>query len=134
MVEMAVVLGVFILLLFGIIEYCRMIWCQQVMTNAAREGTRYAVVHTDDSTVVQDTEDHTKQYLKGTENSLTNVDVLVYKAGPTGNNIGSPRDGEFGDAIIVEVQCDYKPLVPNLLMMESSIRMTVKSNMSSEAN
>jgi hypothetical protein len=134
MVEMAAVLSVFILLLFGIIEYCRMVWCQQVMINAAREGSRYAVVHTPDTDVVSDTEDRTKAAMAGTENSMTNVDVLVYKANAQGVDIGSPSDAEFGVPIVVEVQCDYKPLLPSLLMLDNTIRLKVKSNMSCEAN
>jgi len=43
-VEFAIVAPVFILLLFGIIEYGRMVMVQQVITNASREGARRAVL------------------------------------------------------------------------------------------
>ena len=43
-VEMAIVLGLLILLVFGIIEMGRAIMVNQVITNAAREGARRAVI------------------------------------------------------------------------------------------
>jgi Flp pilus assembly protein TadG len=43
-VEFAVVAPVFFLLVFGMIEYGRMVMVQQIVTNAAREGTRTAVL------------------------------------------------------------------------------------------
>lgn len=43
-VEFAVVAPIFFLLVFGIIEFGRMVMVQQVLTNAAREGARVAVL------------------------------------------------------------------------------------------
>src|SRR4029079_17974059 len=44
-VETALVLPLALLFLFGIIEYSRFVMTLQVVTNAAREGARYAVTH-----------------------------------------------------------------------------------------
>src|SRR5689334_17002312 len=46
-VEGALVLSVFLLLLFGMFEYCRFLLVLHVTNNAAREGARYAVVNVD---------------------------------------------------------------------------------------
>jgi len=43
-VEFAIVLPVFVILVFGMIEYGRMVMVQQVITNASREGARKAVL------------------------------------------------------------------------------------------
>jgi Flp pilus assembly protein TadG len=43
-VEFALVAPVFVLLVFGMIEYGRMVMVQQVITNASREGARQAVL------------------------------------------------------------------------------------------
>ena len=43
-VEFAVVAPVFFLLVFGMIEYGRMVMVQQIIVNAAREGCRAAVL------------------------------------------------------------------------------------------
>ena len=42
-VEMAAVLPLFILLVFGIIEFGRALMVHEILVNAAREGARYAV-------------------------------------------------------------------------------------------
>src|SRR4029079_7300001 len=43
-VEFAVVSPVFFLLIFGMIEYGRLVMVQQVLTNASREGARVGVL------------------------------------------------------------------------------------------
>ena len=43
-VEFAAVAPVFFLLIFGMIEYGRMVMVQQILTNAAREGARVGVL------------------------------------------------------------------------------------------
>ena len=45
LVEFALVAPIFFLLLFGIIDFGRYIYYVQILNNAAREGTRYAIVH-----------------------------------------------------------------------------------------
>lgn len=46
MVEFALVTAfIFIPLVFGIIEFGRVIWAKNMVTAAAREGVRYAIVH-----------------------------------------------------------------------------------------
>jgi Flp pilus assembly protein TadG len=44
MVEFALVLPFLILILFGVIEFGILIYNQQVITNASREGARYGIV------------------------------------------------------------------------------------------
>src|SRR5262245_57058974 len=43
-VEFAVVAPIFLLLVFGMIEYGRMVMVYQIVTNASREGARAAVL------------------------------------------------------------------------------------------
>ena len=43
-VEFALVAPLFFMFVFGIIEFGRMVMVQQIMTNAAREGARIAIV------------------------------------------------------------------------------------------
>lgn len=45
LVEFALVAPVFILLLFGVIEFGRFVLAYEAANNAVREGTRYAIVH-----------------------------------------------------------------------------------------
>jgi Flp pilus assembly protein TadG len=44
-VETALVLGVFLLLMFGIMDFGRLLYTYHLVDNAARLGTRFAVVH-----------------------------------------------------------------------------------------
>lgn len=43
--EFAIVLPVFLLVLYSIIEFGRYVYAVQVVNNAAREGARYAITH-----------------------------------------------------------------------------------------
>jgi Flp pilus assembly protein TadG len=45
LVEFALVLPIFLLMLFGVIDLGRVIWTIDNISNAAREGARYASVH-----------------------------------------------------------------------------------------
>jgi Flp pilus assembly protein TadG len=45
LVEFAIVAPIFFLILFGIIDFGRYVYYVQILNNAAREGTRYAIVH-----------------------------------------------------------------------------------------
>jgi TadE-like protein len=50
MVEFAIILPVFILLLVGIFDFGRVVWVNNTLATAAREAARYAVVHGSKST------------------------------------------------------------------------------------
>jgi len=45
LVEFALVAPLFFLVLFAIIDFGRYVYYVQILNNAAREGTRYAIVH-----------------------------------------------------------------------------------------
>lgn len=55
-VEVALVMSVFLMFLFGLFEYCRFLLMQHVATNAARDGARYAVVNVSRPTSFVDTD------------------------------------------------------------------------------
>ncbi len=59
-VESTLVLSVFLLLLFGMFEYCRFLMVLHVTNNAARDGARYAVVNMDKPSTFDKT-DYTDQ-------------------------------------------------------------------------
>ncbi len=43
--EFAIVAGVFFMIIFGIIEFGRLLYTHNALTDAARRGARYAVIH-----------------------------------------------------------------------------------------
>jgi Flp pilus assembly protein TadG len=155
-VEFAIVLPVCLLFLLGIYEYGRFIMVRQLVANAAREGARFAVVHTYDKTTA-DVQDVVDQRLGGQGAQLPGYDkstsILVYKADPaTGNpldannNVVSPsqapfNNAGFGQAVAVQVTGNYQPVLPFLvdykggqLTILSAVPVQATCIMYSEAN
>ena len=85
-VEFAVVAPIFVLLLFGMIEYGRMVMVQQMLTNATREGARRAVL---DGTTMADVKTTVNDYL--TSGSITvNDDEITVTPDPSAASFGDP--------------------------------------------
>jgi Flp pilus assembly protein TadG len=133
-VETAAVVSVFLLLLFGILEYCRMIYVQQVVQNAAREGARYAIVNSYDPNLVVNTQAKVQSYMGGLDKSLQSYTCSVYAADVNGNNIGSPNNAPFGQYICADVSLVYSPITPSFLYLNKTLTIRSKCCMGSEAN
>lgn len=95
-VEFAIVAPLFFLLIFGMFEFGRMIMVQQLMTNAARSGSRVAVIDGATSSGVIST---VKDYLEG---GSVDADSLTVTVDPS--NLAST---DTGDAITVQVSVPY---------------------------
>jgi Flp pilus assembly protein TadG len=93
-VEFAIVAPVFFLLVFGMIEYGRMVMVQQILTNASREGARVAVLDGATSTSV---ETAVTNYL--TNASITGADVDI--------NPPDPASAGYGQGITVTVSVPF---------------------------
>jgi Flp pilus assembly pilin Flp len=52
MAEFAIVAGVFFMLIIGIIEFARLLYTHNALTDATRRGARYAVLHPKDAACV----------------------------------------------------------------------------------
>jgi Flp pilus assembly protein TadG len=95
-VEFAVVAPVFFLLVFGMIEYGRMVMVQQVITNASREGARQAVL---DGATYAEIDSTVDTYLTSASINAASATVTVSPDPPT--------DAEFGDPITVTVSIPF---------------------------
>jgi Flp pilus assembly protein TadG len=84
-VEFAIVAPVFFLLVFGMIEYGRMVMVQQVITNASREGARQGVL---DGATVTSVTSTVNSYLSA--GSITGATVTVSPNPPTNAQNGDP--------------------------------------------
>ncbi|MCA9188124.1 MAG: pilus assembly protein [Pirellulaceae bacterium] len=93
-VEFAIVAPIFILLVFGMIEYGRMVMVQQVITNASREGARVAVVDGSTTTTVEDTVD---DFMVSA--NITGYDVVVTP--------DPPADAGYGESVSVTVSVPF---------------------------
>lgn len=139
-VETALVLPIVLLFLFGIMEYGRYILALQIVTNAAREGCRYAVAHTQPVTVggvttgnaTSDVTNTVTAFLGGQQ--LTSQAIQVYLSDTQGNNLGAWNNAQPGQFICVQVTGNYTVMLPSLLSMPSSIPVAAKSVMICEGN
>jgi Flp pilus assembly protein TadG len=158
LVESTFVLSVCLLFLFGIFEYGRYIMLLQVMTNAAREGARYAAVTTNDanSNPTLDVQNYVLQTLAGQDGQLTGTNgvafdqttqVQVYRCDPTtfvpvdanGNAVSSwtqapYTNAGFGQTIAVTVTGNFTPALPSFLLMGNTVPIQATAVMYSEAN
>ncbi|HEX4590314.1 MAG TPA: TadE/TadG family type IV pilus assembly protein [Gemmataceae bacterium] len=139
-VETAAVISVVLLFLFGILEYARLVYFFHVADNAAREGARYASVHTGDGTTTAQVQAVVTGAMYNQQASLNSgtFAVNIYNADP---NTGSPiagtawTDAPFGGGIGVEVTGTYKFVLPTFLKFSGpTIGIKVRSIMNSEAN
>ncbi len=222
-VETAAVVVVFLMLLFGVLEYCRFIFIRQLAASACRTGARYAVANTTSSTLTTDVQTLVTQQMGGMNQKVANFTVQCYAGNSTGgmafeynpsgsanyayqtdtsgnkyfldnttptpnkytigtdstgNYVKDPKnsnakvyltlntvtngvtgsnaanqtafnsfttnnnilgvmpasDAPFGSYIVVQIDLDYDPILPVLLLMPSTMHITAKSAMYSEAN
>jgi Flp pilus assembly protein TadG len=84
-VEFAIVAPVFFLLVFGMVEFGRMVMVQQVITNASREGARLAVLDGTNTAAVQSA---VNTYL--TSAAVPGATVTVVPNPPTSAGYGDP--------------------------------------------
>ena len=133
-IEAALVLPLFLLLIMGIMEYGRFLMIRHVVDNAAREGARYAVVHTYDK-VTADVVDKVNTSLGSQAGTLTTKTVAVYEAhATTGANVGDWKNAKFGGLIAVEINGDYHPVLAGFLFMPNTFHIKTIATMRSEAN
>jgi len=133
-VEFAFVASIFLMFVFGVLEYGRLVFTRQVVINAAREGARYAVVNITDATIVTDTQNYVKTMMAGQTSMVTNYNCQVYMADNTGKNIGAAGNAAFGQYVAVQIDCDYSSLLPSFLLMNQTFKLNSKAMMFSEAN
>jgi Flp pilus assembly protein TadG len=131
LVETAMVLSGFFIMVFGIFEESRMIMMRQLLENAAREGARLALVSTNTKTT-SGIQAAVNQYL--TSASLQNLNTQVYQVDSNGNNVGSWNNTPFGGGVAVQIDADYHPMAPTLGLVPNTLHFQVKSIMRCEAN
>lgn len=143
-VEATLVLSVFLMMLFGIFEYCRFLMILHISNNAARDGARYAVVNSSRPSNF-DTVDYTdaggnvypsiRKYttarMGSMERMITNYQVEIFPCDMTALNQSPPvvqpksggvwNEAQFGERIAVRITGKYKPITPVLLIMPSEV-------------
>lgn len=107
-VEFAVIAPLFFMLLFGMIEFGRMIMVQQLLTQASREGARQAVL--DGATSAQ-VEQAVEEYLASVSIPGTAASIAAYAGKPADKaGTGTPdvSGAARGQAVTVEISIPYR--------------------------
>lgn len=140
-VEAALVLPVVIIFLFGILEYGRYLMTLQVLTNAAREGAHYALVHTQPVTIgsttygnaTSDVTNVINQALGG--QSLVGQTVQIYTSDAAGlSNLGTWTNTQVGQSICVRISGNYRVIMGGMLFLPTTIPVVAQCVMRSESN
>lgn len=134
-VEFAIILNLLILVFFGIIEWGLLVFNQQVITNASREGARAGIVIGLGRTPEQNEEKSECQTISETEAARYCADHLVtFDTSATALNIeAKPPSGiNFGDNLTVHVNYDYGFLVLSNLGFPSIITLKATTIMKLE--
>ncbi len=118
MVEFALILPVFLLILCGIIDFGWLFYNQLSLNNACREGARYAVVNTadnaDTSAIIEHIESTTTTVFAN-----DGVDITVAYTSPS-----DPTSGDIRVSMQAEISF-FTPVLSTVLGKEKTISSTV---------
>src|SRR5438045_2129443 len=107
-VEMALVLPIVLLFMFGIFEYGRYFMTMQLFNNAAREGARYAIAHLQPVTIGSTTYGNATSDVTTVVTGMTagvtlnSQSINVYASDAQGNNLGTWTSAIAGQSVTVE--------------------------------
>jgi Flp pilus assembly protein TadG len=85
-IELAIVLPLLLLMIFGVIEFGILFYNKQVITNASREGVRAGITYTDIAAVRQIVRDYCRNELIGLSDPVTITDSNITITPPDGQN------------------------------------------------
>jgi len=120
-VEFALIAPVFFLMIFGMIEFGRMVMVQQVITNASREGARIAVL---DETTGNEVLSAVNDYLSNAR--VEGADVTV---DPT-----EPSSAGYGEPVTVTVSIPFSEVswLPSPILVGGDTELTATTVMRRE--
>jgi Flp pilus assembly protein TadG len=133
-VEFVMVLILALSMIFGVVEYARILFVKTVMAAGADAGARRAAAGTG-TLVTADIVTTVKGVMGGVW--LPSQVIRVYATDSTGNPdpaISDWRESPFGTGIAVEVELDYPVALPSFGILPNPIHLRVRSIACSEAN
>ena len=113
LVEFALILIPLLILTFGLIEFGLLMYNQQVITNAVREGARYGIVMTDAAYPI------TQAMIEQKVTNYASTHLVTFSN--AGGNFSPNADrtcgpGTFGSSLTVSATYDYTFLVASIFM------------------
>jgi len=106
LVELALVLPILLLLLFGIIEFGRVMGAGVIVTHSARDAARYGTVGATDSEIVERIRTKTAASLYD-PSAPTDLQIEIFRT-----NVDGERDIEVNVRYAVQL---YMPIIPGLI-------------------
>ncbi|MBI3521790.1 MAG: pilus assembly protein [Chloroflexi bacterium] len=129
MVEFALLLPLFLLLVTGLFDLARAVWQENTLAYAAREGTRYAIVHGSASDVPAwpGHDQPVIDVVRGASVGLSNVSVSV--SWP--DTVGSPATTCYDRScrVAVDATMPFVPL-PSQYLLGGAFRVTLRGGSS----
>ena len=127
LVEFAVVLPIFLLLLAGILDFGLGLYSQMTVINAAREGARLGIVEAGNVTAITERVEAMSGGLD--QSKLTVTPSCLRPSGSTFVACASPQY-QSGDAVVVRVDYQYRMIWPlafgTSLDLSSTVQMRIE--------
>ena len=128
LIEFAIVIGLFFLLVFGMVDFGLAINNKTQMTNAGREGARLGTVNLDPTAV----ENRIREVADNLDQAILTVTIECQQPDDTpctgpGFPAGDIRNGETGDSIVVTLDYQYSMITPLPGFIDSDNKIDLKS-------
>jgi Flp pilus assembly protein TadG len=130
-VEAAIVMNIFLLFIFAIMEFGNYVFVKQLMDNAARDGARMASLGPLTTTTAQIQAQVTTELCSSGPSSLS---IQVFQANPsTGANIGAWTNAGLGQTVAVQISGNYQPLLSLASLIPTAIPISSTAMVYSES-
>lgn len=123
LVEFALVLPVLLMLILGLFDVARAVWQENTLAYAAREGTRYAIVHgsASEAPVTQASHGGIVDVVRGAAVGVSNVTVTVTYP----DSAGSMPCNDRGCRVAVDARAPFIPL-PSQYLLNGAFQITLR--------
>ena len=127
MVEFALVIPVFLLIVIAILDVGRGVFAYNSITNGAREGARLAIVNQTSTSIIS----RAVNQVAVAETDVPNVTVAFKESAPNANYANNPTCAplKIGCVAIVTFQTTFKPLTPVVaqILFSNGVTLTATS-------
>jgi Flp pilus assembly protein TadG len=131
LVEAAIVMNVFLLFIFAIMEFGHYVMVKELMDNAARDGARMASTGALTATTAQIQALVTQELVN---QGPSNLNIQVFQANPTtGANIGAWTNAGLGQTVAVQITGTYKPMLSMASLIPLPIPISSEAMVYSES-
>jgi hypothetical protein len=132
LVEFALVIPLFLLILIGVFDLGRGVFAYNTLTNAAREGARMAIVNQDTATIIAEAKTSTAIV----ELNDPSVRIGFYEMADDGSpDLSDPCSPvAVGCLAVVSFEADYRPITPLIgnIVFGSGVKFSAVSILSVE--